>query len=100
MPLYTFRNKVSGEIITDVSVRISEYDDYLQQNAELERYFQPSDAPATVSGVGGIKTDSGFKEVLSKISDAHPGSQLSDRHSAKSIKQAKTDQVINKHFGN
>jgi hypothetical protein len=39
----------------------------------------------------------GFKEVLSKISEAHPASDLADKHSKKSIKQARTEQVIKKH---
>lgn len=99
MPIYKFRDVVKDEIF-EVTLRISDYESFMVNNPDVERYFATDDAPVTVSGVGGIKTDSGFKEVLSKISDAHPGSQLSDRHSAKSIKQAKTDQVINKHFGN
>ena len=99
MPIYKFRDVVKDEIF-EVTLRISDYESFMVNNPDVERYFATDDAPVTVRGVGGIKTDSGFKEVLSKISDAHPGSQLSDRHSAKSIKQAKTDQVINKHFGN
>ena len=98
MPLYKFRDKVKDEIF-EMVLRISDYDSFLTDNPDVERYFDVDDAPVTVGGVGGIKTDNGFKDVLSKISDAHPNSQLSDRHSSKSIKQAKTDQVFNKHFG-
>lgn len=98
MPIYKFRDTVKDEIF-EVSLRISDYESYLVGNPNVDRYFDVGDVPATVSGVGGIKTDSGFKEVLSKISDAHPNSQLSDRHATKSIKQSQTDQVFNKHFG-
>lgn len=98
MPIYKFRDTVKDEIF-EVTLRISDYESFMVNNPTVERYFGVGDVPATVSGVGGIKTDSGFKEVLSKISDAHPNSQLSERHATKSIKQSQTDQVFNKHFG-
>jgi hypothetical protein len=98
MPIYKFRDTVKDEIF-EVTLRISDYESFMVNNPTVERYFDIDDVPATVSGVGGIKTDSGFKEVLSKISDAHPNSQLSERHTTKSIKQSQTDQVFNKHFG-
>ena len=98
MPIYKFRDTVKDEIF-EITLRISDYESYMVNNPTVERYFDVGDATATVSGVGGIKTDTGFKEVLSKISEAHPNSQLSDRHVTKSIKQSQTDNVINKHFG-
>lgn len=98
MPVYKFRNTVTDQI-TEITLRISDYESFMTNNPDMERYFGIDDVPATVSGVGGIKTDSGFKEVLSKISDAHPNSQLADRHATKSIKQSQTDRVFNKHFG-
>jgi hypothetical protein len=57
-------------------------------------------APAIVSGVSTSKQNrvpDGFKEVLSKISEAHPASAVADKHGRKSIKQARTEQVIKKH---
>ena len=98
MPIYKFRDTVKDEIF-EVTLRISDYESFMVNNPHVDRYFGVDDVPATVSGVGGIKTDSGFKEVLSKISDAHPNSQLSERHATKSIKQSQTDHVFNKHFG-
>ena len=52
-----------------------------------------------VGGVSGItyKNDQGFKEVLSKISEAHPQSALAQQYGKKSIKQVKTEQAIKKH---
>ena len=34
---------------------------------------------------------------MSRIAEAHPTSPLADRYGKKSIKQAKTEQVIQKH---
>ena len=52
-----------------------------------------------VSSVGNIdsKTDSGWKEVLSKVSEAHPASNLASQYGKKSVKDTQIDSVIKKH---
>ena len=52
-----------------------------------------------VSTTGTIdgKTDSGWKEVMSKISEAHPKSNLADRYGKRSVKDTQIDRVIKKH---
>ena len=73
---------------------MSEREQYLKDNPEV---IQVPTAPNIVGGVGGIRTDDGFKEVLSKISEAHPTSTLAQRHKRRTGKQVKTQQAINKH---
>ena len=52
-----------------------------------------------VSSVGTMdgKTDSGWKEVMSKISEAHPKSELAQRYGKKSVKDTQVERVIKKH---
>ena len=52
-----------------------------------------------VSSVGSVdsKTDSGFKEVLSKVSEAHPNSPLASRYGKRSIKDTQIERVRKKH---
>ena len=52
-----------------------------------------------VSSTGTIdgKTDSGWKEVMSKISEAHPKSELAQRYGKKSVKDTQIERVIKKH---
>ena len=52
-----------------------------------------------VSTTGTIdgKTDSGWKEVMSKISEAHPKSELAQRYGKKSVKDTQVERVIKKH---
>ena len=52
-----------------------------------------------VSSVGNVdsKTDSGWKDVLSKISEAHPKSNLAQQYGKKSVKDTQIDRVIDKH---
>lgn len=90
MPVYTFRDVETNEIF-DISMRMSELDEYKQENPNHERYFD--EVPALISG-SGKKVDGGFNEVLTKISEAHPDSELANQHLRKSIKQAKTERVV------
>ena len=52
-----------------------------------------------VSSVGSVdsKTDNGWKEVMSKISEAHPASNLAERYGKKSVKQTQIEKTIKKH---
>lgn len=90
MPTYTFIDKDTKEIF-DVVMSMKDYDDYKKENTSHERYID--EAPLLVSGTG-LKSDQGFNEVLSKISEAHPNSPLADRHLSKSVKQVKTERSI------
>jgi hypothetical protein len=94
MPTYSFLNTDTGEEF-DMFMSWTARENYLKENSHIQPIVT---AAAIVSGVSTTnKVPSGFKDVLSKISDAHPGSHLAKKHSRKSIKQVKTEQVIQKH---
>lgn len=95
MPTYTFQDTDTGEVF-DKILKISEKDDFLKSNPNLKSLVTGINI---VAGVGGMKTDSGWKENLSRIAEAHPTSALADRYGSKSVKDVKTKQVINKHLG-
>lgn len=97
MATYTFRNKETDEIV-EHSIRMSEYDQFVKDNPNLERYHTPGNVLNIVGGVGGIKNDQGWKEVLSKVSEAHPNSSLANRTVSRSIKEVQTASVVNKHL--
>ena len=95
MPFYTFENKKTGEVY-DEMMSISEMESYLKKNKHIKQQIH------TVNVVGGIqgithKNDQGFKEVLSKIGEAHPKSALAKEMGTRSTKQIKTEQVLKKH---
>lgn len=94
MPTYSFLNTETGEEF-DMFMSISARENYLKDHSHIQPVVT---AAAIVRGVATTnKVPNGFKEVLSKISEAHPGSQLAKKHSRKSIKQVKTERVIEKH---
>lgn len=96
MPMYSFRDTKTDEVF-DIFLSLKEYDLYKEEHPDHERYFDAASVPALVSGVSVTgKTSDGFKEVLSKISEAHPGSDLANNHGRKSIKQAQTERAVRK----
>ena len=95
MPAYTFENIKTGEEYT-IHMSMSEIEDYLKKNKNVRQVFTSLNI---VGGVAGLthKPDSGFKDVVQKIAEKHPGSPLAERYKKKSIKEIRTKQVIDKH---
>lgn len=94
MPTYTFRDMNTGEEF-EAFMKISELDEFRKNQPNLVLVVS---APGIVGGTGDrVKTDGGFKDVLKKIGDAHPGSELHSKHGSKDIKREKSLQVIKKH---
>ena len=75
---------------------IAEMETYLKKNKHIKQEIVRMNIVGGVSGIT-YKNDQGFKEVLSKISEAHPQSALAQQYGKKSIKQVKTEQTIKKH---
>ena len=92
MPTYDFINTKTGKKFTEF-MSISEKEVYLKKNKHIKQGIGKINI---VSGTG-IKTDSGWKDMLSRIGDAHPGSKVHDEYGNKSTKDIKTRQVLEKH---
>jgi hypothetical protein len=97
MPTYRFLDTETNEEFEEF-VTIDRKTELLEKNPHIQ---QLPTGFAIVSAVGGVdsKTDSGWKEVLSKVAEAHPESDLGGRYGSKSIKQIKTQNAVNKHLG-
>lgn len=93
MPLYEFRNDISGEVVEHI-VKWSDLDQFLIDNPHLHKLVS---APMVVGGVDGLrKTDGGFNEVLSKIGAANPDTPLGREVNSRSAKQVKTQNAVDK----
>ena len=95
MPTYRFYNRKTGLV----------YEEYMMMS-EMEKLVKkkhiellPPTQMNIVSSVGSVdsKTDSGFKEVLSKVSEAHPNSPLASRYGKRSVKDTQIERVSKKH---
>lgn len=94
MPIYTFRDKTTGEEWETI-VSLSKREEILEDPNIEQVIF----APTLVSGIAGVthKTDSGFKDVLSRIGEANPYSPMGAEYGSKGIKESKTREVVAKH---
>jgi hypothetical protein len=93
MPLYTFYNEETDEYVEEL-VSISSKEQFLKDNPHLTQVIE---APAIVSGVGGvgqIKQDSGFKDLLNRIGNANPYTPLGFEHGDKGIKATKNREAV------
>ena len=95
MPTYRFYNKRTKKEYTDL-MSISEMEEFIKKK---HIKILPPTQVNIVSSVGHVDshTDSGWKEVMSKISEAHPASELASQYGKKSVKDTQVDRVIQKH---
>ena len=95
MPTYRFYNRKTG-LVYEEYMMISEMEKLVKKK-HIE--LLPPTQMNIVSSVGSVdgKTDSGFKEVLSKVSEAHPNSPLASRYGKRSIKDTQIERVRKKH---
>ena len=96
MPFYTFENKKTGKVY-DEMMSISEMESYIKKNKHIKQLLNKINISSGVMGVGQMKTDGGWKDMLSRIGDAHQGSKVHDLYGNKSTKDIKTRAVIEKH---
>jgi hypothetical protein len=75
MPTYVFRNKETGEQFEKI-LKISELDTFRAENPQLETVIQAVAFGDPTKLTSSRKFDSGFKEVLQKIHERSPGSEL------------------------
>ena len=93
MPRYDFYNEETGELI-EYTMSWRDLDDFKLNNPHLK---QQVSAPQIVGGTGDrVKTDDGFKEVLSKVGEAYKGSDVDMRYNGVDSKTSATKRIIKK----
>ena len=95
MPTYRFKDHNTGEIWEELML-ISEMEKFTKKK-HIE--LLPPTQMNILSSVGSVDshTDSGFKEVLSKVSEAHPESPLARRYGRRSVKDVQISNMRKKH---
>lgn len=77
MPIYTTRDKVTGEV-KDIILKMSDKEKYLEDNPGLEFIITQAPSLGDAIRLGIKKPDNAWKEVLQKIDSTVPGSALKD----------------------
>jgi len=95
MPTYRFKDHNTGEIWEELML-ISEMEKFTKKK-HIE--LLPPTQMNILSSVGSVDThtDNGFKEVLSKVSEAHPESPLARRYGRRSVKDVQISNMRKKH---
>ena len=93
MPTYTLEDTETGEQ-HEVFMSFGE----MQEYKKIHNLKQVMQAVNIVSGAR-VSTGKlgGFKEVLQKVGEGHPGSYVDKTHNRRTAKQVKTDAVYKKH---
>ena len=97
MPTYEFIDTKTNEQF-EMFMSIAQREEFLKENTHIKTVLS---APSIVSHSGGdlySKTPSGFKEVLSKVAEAHPNSVVAERYGKRSIKDVRTQRVVENHI--
>jgi len=97
MPTYDFLNTETGEEFEEF-MSMAAREQYLKDNPHIQQVHLG--AMSIVSGVSITgKIPDGFKEVLSKVAENHKQSAVANAHGRKSMKEIKTQNIVNKHIG-
>lgn len=75
MPTYTFRNKTTQETF-EKFLSITAKQEFLDANPDIESLITSATPTLDPVRLGIRRIDNGFKEVLSKIQERSPGSQI------------------------
>ena len=96
MPTYNFVDTETGEEI-ELFMKWSERETFLKENPHIQPILTAPAIVSSVAGMGSHRVPDGFKEVLSKVAEKHPGSAVGEKYGRKSIKEARSAQVVKKH---
>jgi len=96
MPIFNFRNTETGEEFEDF-LSNARREELLEKNPHIKQMPSSFAIVSTHGSTIDSKTDDGWKEMQSRIAEAHPDSPFADRYGNRSIKDIKTKAVIDKH---
>ena len=96
MPIYSFKNTKTGKVYDDM-MSIAEKEVYLKKNKHIEQMVTQINISSGVVGVGAMRNDNGWKEMQSRIAEAHPASEFAQQHGTRTAKEIKTQAVVKKH---
>jgi hypothetical protein len=92
MPTYTFKDTSNDEYFEE----IMSYDEKVRFLEECPWITSVLNSLNIVAGVGSIRNDDGWNEVLQKVGEAHPTSDLANRYVKKTAKEVKTENAVAK----
>tara|TARA_Y100001963_G_scaffold154744_1_gene244193 strand:+ start:37 stop:342 length:306 start_codon:yes stop_codon:yes gene_type:complete len=96
MPTYTLEDRETGEQ-EEVFMTWDELQEYKKLNPHLKHIIGAPNIIGSKGGRAGNIENHGFKEVLQRVGENNPGSDVDRAHNRRTSKQVKTDAVVKKH---
>jgi hypothetical protein len=95
MPKYAWEDPKTGEQ-WETDMKYEEMLQYKEDNPHLHQIFAINFVSSQYVSSGGLKNDDGWNEMMSRIGEAHPDSDIGDKYRKKTIKEIKTKEAIDK----
>ena len=96
MPRYDFKNMKTGEV-KEYSMSWKDLDQFKKENPDLQQQILPPNFITRRDGDVLKKAGAGWNEVLQKVGEAHPGSEVAKKNIRRTAKQIATANVAKKH---
>ena len=96
MPTYDFKDKETGEI-QELFMKISEKEQFLKDNPNLEQVISAPNMITRRDGDVLKKAGAGWNEVLQKVGEHYPDSEVAKKNVRRTAKQVATDKIVKKH---
>ena len=96
MPTYEYKNVNTGEI-SEIFLKLADKDQFQQDNPNLEQIIGAPNMITRRDGDVLKKAGAGWNEVLQKVGEHYPDSEVAKKNVRRTAKQVATDNIIKKH---
>ena len=90
---YDFKNMKTGEV-KEYSMSWKDLDQFKKENPDLQQQILPPNFITRRDGDVLKKAGAGWNEVLQKVGEAHPGSEVAKKNIRRTSKQVATDKIV------
>ena len=96
MPRYDFKNMKTGEV-KEYTMSWKDLDQFKKENPDLQQQIGAPNMITRRDGDVLKKAGSGWNEVLQKVGENYPDSEVAKKNVRRTAKQIKTDEILKKH---
>ena len=96
MPRYDFKNMKTGEV-KEYSMSWKDLDQFKKDNPNLQQQILPSNFITRRDGDVLKKAGAGWNEVLQKVGENYPDSEVAKKNIRRTAKQVATDKIAKKY---
>jgi len=93
---YDFKNVKTGEV-KEYSMSWKDLDQFKKNNPDLQQQIGAPNMITRRDGDVLKKAGAGWNEVLQKVGESHPGSEVAKKNIRRTAKQVKTEAIVKKH---